>query len=841
MRVVYVHGAGRQENRELLKRRLDQHLFGSNQLSRTTLAYFADVLHLEPELPDDLEAIDRPEAAAIRQAFEARAIEVAAAEPKIPLDPEAESTEELPDPAFLLLARLASRDVTAYLLDGMAEAMRAPVREAIRSAGSPVVVIAHSLGTIVTFDALRQLGSDAPEIALLLTVGSPLGISNVLARLVDGLPPPPPIPSTVARWVNVTDPFDPVALVPELSPRFAPIGAIRDHAVDNRAFLNHDLTGYLETALVRTLVREAAPARSAPVPEAVAPRQPAGGPPPELLDAIRSARTHAPSLHAFPHVVAVRGGYKFVDGRVSDTAAVVVAVDRKLDDLPEHDLVPAVLPDGMPTDVTLADPVERLAAAGELEGIGGTAAVSPEPLLIDALQAFDEESIELEAMTPITYLPPPGASLEPVTGAMAVTCHVSPDAGWSVLRPFIEGAREEITLGMYDFTAPHVFETARTVLARPAVEWRQTLGPHESLPGPNEPDSTKADDEPEAVVITGLATAGAARFATAFAHVGKNRTFASAYHIKVAVRDREATWLSSGNWQSSNQPPMDFADPAVDRTLMPRYNRDWHVVVENAELAETFRRYLRHDFETAETLLEAPAVAEPELPDLLVPVPDELEAAAPTFEVFAPQRLEFSAADPLTIQPILTPDNYVDVLLALLRNPPRDRLYFQNQSLNPILSPTPEWTELLGLLATYSRDASLDVRIIFRDIFLTRKKIESIKAVGFAMDRVRAQVGCHTKGMIIDSETVLIGSHNWTNQGIQANRDASLLIRRPEIAQYYERVFLHDWNRVAHSVIDEAAMPIPVIDTDEVALEAAPPGDGRSFRRVRWATLTEET
>src|SRR6185503_19127817 len=111
----------------------------------------------------------------------------------------------------------------------------------------------------------------------------------------------------------------------------------------------------------------------------------------------------------------------------------------------------------------------------------------------------------------------------------------------------------------------------------------------------------------ESVVNAKLAAAGAARFATTFAQVGKNRTFASAYHIKVAVRDQVATWLSSGNWQSSNQPPMDFADPAVDRRLMPRYNRDWHIVVENAALAQTFRRYLRHDFETAETLLEGAA------------------------------------------------------------------------------------------------------------------------------------------------------------------------------------------------------------------------------------------
>ncbi len=257
MKVVYVHGAGRQENRLLLKRRLDGHLFGSNQLERTILAYYSDVLHGEPELPEDLEAPVSQAARDIDRAFEARAIEVAAAEPVVRLEEGVAGEEGLPDPAFLILARLASRDVTDYLLGGRRDAVRAPVREAIQSAGTPAVVIAHSLGTIVTFDVLSQLGEDAPEIPLFLTVGSPLGISNVRTRLVGGQPPPPAVPPTVARWENVADPFDPVAVVQKLSTLFDPAGTIRDGNVNNAAFLNHDLTGYFDTELVRSLVRDA--------------------------------------------------------------------------------------------------------------------------------------------------------------------------------------------------------------------------------------------------------------------------------------------------------------------------------------------------------------------------------------------------------------------------------------------------------------------------------------------------------------------------------------------------------------------------------------------------------
>ncbi len=532
-----------------------------------------------------------------------------------------------------------------------------------------------------------------------------------------------------------------------------------------------------------------------------------------------------------------------MNGHITDTPAVVVAVDRKLIGLDAADTVPAVLSDGTPTDVTVADPIELLAAAGEVEVLAYVAAAAPAPLLIDQLQDVDAGAPEgatpgIALVPHITYTPPPGASLAPITGAMTITCNVSPDAGWRVLRRFLRDTTDAITLGMYDFTAPHVYRAVRRLLVGDThVTWRQTLGPNESLPTADDVESTKANDKTEASIISGLTRAAPTRFESAFAKVGAGQTFASAYHIKVAVRDGTATWLSSGNWQSSNQPVIDFLGAGADRELIRAYNREWHAVVEHPGLAETFRRYLRHDFDTARAGVGAIAPPAPELPDLLMP-PEELfgAAAAPVpLDVFAPRQFVFSQADPLTIQPILTPDNYLEIVLDLLRRRPKKRLYFQNQSLNPILQPTPAWAELLGLLAGYSQDPALDVRIIFRNIGPIRKKLESLKVAGFDMSKIRSQVGCHTKGIVIDSETVLLGSHNWTDQGVQVNRDASLLIRRPEIAAYYERVFLHDWDRLASSTINEESMPVPVLGDRSMGSVA-----GAAVRRVAWSAWEEE-
>lgn len=561
----------------------------------------------------------------------------------------------------------------------------------------------------------------------------------------------------------------------------------------------------------------------------------------ELGRAIDAARNNKDRLSRLAGVVSVRAGYKFIDGKITSIPAVVVAVKRKLTDVPAADRIPSVV-DGVPTDVTVADPYETLASLSRT-GREATPVVSAPPLLIDQIQQDETAAAVEEALPVITYTPPPDGNLDPVTGAMTLTCHVSPDAGWGVLKPFLQGTERKIRLGMYDFTAPHIYQSVRTLLRDSDVSWEQTLSPGEALPSEDDVDSPKAGDLTEDQIVRGLkrvATGG--RFANAFAHLGKGGTFASAYHIKVAVRDDSAFWLSSGNWQSSNQPEQDFLEPDADRTQIPKFNREWHVVVENATLAKHFQRFLEHDFDTASAPEDEAALAEAATvpaPDLVVDADEwlEEERAAADLQVFPPQRFVFTQSKPLTLQPILTPDNYLQIVLELLRHRPKQRIYFQNQSLNPVKSPSEEFAEMMSLLAQYSQDKSLDARFIFRNIGPVRKKLESLQLAGFDMRRVRMQAGCHTKGIIIDSATVLLGSHNFTNQGVQVNRDASLLIRdQPAIAQYYERVFLHDWEKLARETLREESTPAVLVPGQEAAEWR--PSD--STVRVPWSYYAEE-
>ncbi len=546
--------------------------------------------------------------------------------------------------------------------------------------------------------------------------------------------------------------------------------------------------------------------------------------PDPLRRAVETASEYRAQLMKQKGVVAVRAGYLFQNGAITSIPAVVVAVravpGKRFDKTAvANELgLPSSL-NGVPVDLEIADPYQQLLSSGETEA--APVLLRRPQILIDEIQATGVEAeLLLEAVPVITYEPPPNGDLSPVTGAMTITCHVSPDAGWKVLKRFLEDTGSKLHVGMYDFTAPHIYRTARTLLKESAVEWQQVLGPNESLPGEDEADSTKAGDLKESSIIRGLRRVASDRFENAFAHVGAGQTFASAYHIKVAVRDNRSFWLSSGNWQSSNQPEIDFFEEDADRQLISRYNREWHVVCDSPVLAKRFQVFLDHDFTTASTAEEAAFIPEAALPPLLVPAEEILEdeAAAVGLEVFAPQKFTFTAQNPLTVQPILTPDNYLEVVLEFLRRKPQRSLYFQNQSLNPIKSPTAQYAELMKLLARYSNDPDLDVRFIFRNIGPIRKKLESLQAAGFNMSRIRSQKGCHTKGIIVDSETILLGSHNVTNQGVEVNRDASLLIRHAGIAQYYEKVFLHDWEKLAKPTIREESVPVPIsVDGNEAA------------------------
>src|SRR5690606_25891981 len=75
----------------------------------------------------------------------------------------------------------------------------------------PLVVVAHSLGTVVSFEALHEYTG---PVALLVTLGSPLATGAAVLQRIR--PAPPRTPEVVTRWLNFWDRDDIVVARPRL-------------------------------------------------------------------------------------------------------------------------------------------------------------------------------------------------------------------------------------------------------------------------------------------------------------------------------------------------------------------------------------------------------------------------------------------------------------------------------------------------------------------------------------------------------------------------------------------------------------------------------------------------
>jgi hypothetical protein len=548
--------------------------------------------------------------------------------------------------------------------------------------------------------------------------------------------------------------------------------------------------------------------------------------------AVRSAaERHRRRLLRLPNVLDVRPGFKFRGGWITDEPALVVTVARKVPEaqLGAGDVIPKEI-DGIPVDVAPAGPLQLARAAQPRAAARGAAAALPEeePLILPGSEPEEAERGVARGGAH-GYRNPDGLQLKPVRAAMTVTCHCSPDAGWPTLQKFLQGTQHTLTVAMYDFTARHIFEAVKAAMDRADGELRLSLDP-------NAHGARRKGEMLKPEVTDGLKVDLDERFDFTKAAVGV--LYPNAYHIKVAVRDGKAFWLSSGNWQNSNQPPEDLAklNPSALRKLFGSHNREWHVVVEHPGLAKVYEEYIEFDMSEARRVQAAgrgPVAPEAELPDLLVPeelFEEEARAAVPV-RLFKPLRLSFTARAPLRVQPLLTPDNYHANVKALIESA-RERLYLQNQYIKPRTDSPQEFRELYEALARKTAEG-LDVRIILRREGDVRPMLESLKTVGVRTDgdHLRLLAGCHNKGIVVDSKTVLVGSHNWSGDGAVFNRDASLILFDPKAAAYFEKIFLYDWeNRARPSVPAERGAVVTPAPAADGARGAAP----RGMRRVSW-------
>jgi len=502
-----------------------------------------------------------------------------------------------------------------------------------------------------------------------------------------------------------------------------------------------------------------------------------------------------------PGVLSVRPGYQVAGGWPTKKPAIVVTVDRKQDNLAPQDRLPETI-EGYAVDVRQASALQKLRYANPALYTSVAASVSPElerpvfPYERDltgqslAPLAATVEALRKPAKQQLKYVPPTGAPLRAVNDTMTIICHASPDAGWPTLKAFLEQTTTSLTVGMYDFTSPHIVETVQSVMKR-----RKTMNLVLDHPA-GETKREQTDDDTEEQLSSTMDN----RLTFAWALERQDPKvgvwiYPSAYHIKVAVRDSESFWLSSGNWNTSNQPDVDpLHDPAAAAPVVRNSDRDWHVIVEHEGLAKLYEKYLLNDLDVASqnqgTGTEMAAAFSSALAQLAAP--EEISLAAPVPQQYFPPE---TITAKMRIQPVLTPDNYVDLVLELI-NSAEESFYMQTQYIN--FSDKPENAKFAALVAAVVQKikAGKDVRLIMSQ-YETNDKLELIQSAGIDLSCVKIQNNVHNKGIIVDSRVVAVGSQNWSGDGVLRNRDATLIIYNEDAAKYWEQIFIHDWTKMA--------------------------------------------
>jgi hypothetical protein len=172
--------------------------------------------------------------------------------------------------------QLHLRDLRRYLRNrnDIAEHVRQMLKMALRAAAEaqrPILLIGHSMGSVIAYDSLWQMTHghrDHVRIGLLLTMGSPLGQRFIQSRLAGcDRRGAARYPGNFRRWINLTARGDLTAVDPTLADDFSEmvelglVESIEDFEVHNYFRLAGELNvhaeyGYLVNEVTAGIVAE---------------------------------------------------------------------------------------------------------------------------------------------------------------------------------------------------------------------------------------------------------------------------------------------------------------------------------------------------------------------------------------------------------------------------------------------------------------------------------------------------------------------------------------------------------------------------------------------------------
>ncbi len=350
---------------------------------------------------------------------------------------------------------------------------------------------------------------------------------------------------------------------------------------------------------------------------------------------------------------------------------------------------------------------------------------------------------------------------------VSATLFVSPDSAFEVMEEAISSAERSIEVSVYEFTHPGIGKLLMDAQKRGVVIRILMEG---SPVGGVSPE--------QSALLTVMNQSG-----IAVDYMGVSGGERSRYrflHSKYLIIDSESLLIMSENIKESGMPLPGYAG-----------NRGWGVWIHDSRLADYFGMVYSEDSIGRDVVPISPAR------NAEIPAPDISDAHT---QRYSPLFIEGA-----TVIPVLSPDTshlVPEMIAGATRTVEIQQAYISNWTKN---APNP-WLDA----AIDAARRGVDVRIILdASWFNIEGDADNDEMVAFINRHAegadlplearlyqgdRAGITkIHTKGVIVDGNAVLVSSINWNENSPMNNREAGVIIRHPDAAAYYLRVFEEDW------------------------------------------------
>jgi len=265
-------------------------------------------------------------------------------------------------------------------------------------------------------------------------------------------------------------------------------------------------------------------------------------------------------------------------------------------------------------------------------------------------------------------------------------------------------------------------------------------------------------------------------------------------HAKYVIIDNATVIVMSENWAKSGIP----IDPSYG-------NRGWGIAINNSDVAEYYLDVFIYDLSIAEPY-DSASVSHGKSVSYSVPKGD-YEPIASLEEL----------KEYMKVTPILSPD-FSEQLIIDLINSANESLLIEQMYIYPTL------TNIIDAVIS-AKNRGVEVKVLL-DPRSDKNNETAQVLINAGIDVALANTSyygsdhlfetMHNKGVIIDHKITLISSINWSPTSLRENREVGIIINNENVAQYYEELFMHDWNNAAEYLHGEPTETPPPSNEEQL-------------------------